>query len=287
MSNSASHYVSNDAALEQSKAKALEQSISRLQADHAERSAQRGARYAEEARIQDRVRDLMLDHLRSKEVEFKQLAEDRRRLIEGRPKVAHRPLPMGGLPIRALADTARWFGKVPPYDFTWTSGSGQGASESASTDGNMDFKTQSIGGEKSVGGGIGFWFSAGPAGDPAARFSNTCRFSIEWSQSAAGYVADNHGRVWLSVWGMSENNWVAVSGDQFPSWFDHVGWYKSHHNSHGGETSQELFFNAQPNGLYACWVNASIRCYADNGFLGFANSTAHLRIGLAAVYVGL
>ena len=68
-----------------------------------------------------------------------------------------------------------------------------------------------------------------------------------------------------SVWGMSENGWVGTSGDEFPTWLDHVGWYESHQNSGGGETSQELFFNAQPNGLYACWVNASIRCYADNG----------------------
>jgi hypothetical protein len=55
MSNSPSQYTPNDAALEQAKAKALEQSISRLQADHAERSAQRRARFAEDARIQDRA----------------------------------------------------------------------------------------------------------------------------------------------------------------------------------------------------------------------------------------
>jgi hypothetical protein len=73
MSNSPSQYAPNDAALEQSKAKALEQSISRLQADHAERSAQRRALNAENARIQDRVRDLMFGHLRSKEVELRSL----------------------------------------------------------------------------------------------------------------------------------------------------------------------------------------------------------------------
>ena len=276
----------DDAALEQSNA--LEQCISRLQADHAERSAQRRARYAEDARIQDRARDLMFgSHLRSNAVELRQLAEDRRKLIEGRPKLVQRPLLTEGLPIRrAPADTERWFGKTPPYDFTWTSGSGQGG-ESATTGGNIDLNTQSLGGEKSVGGGIGFWFSAGPGGDSAARFTTTCRFSLEWSQTAQLYVADNQGRVWLSVWGMSENRWVASSGDQYPSWIDHVGGYQSHHNSHGGETSQELFFNAQPNGLYACWVNASVRCYADNGFLGFADSIASLRIALAAVYVGL
>jgi hypothetical protein len=68
MNNSPSHYASNDAALEESKLKALEQSISRLQADHAEQSAQRRARLAEDARIQDRFRDLMFGHLRSKGV---------------------------------------------------------------------------------------------------------------------------------------------------------------------------------------------------------------------------
>ena len=53
MIKSPSQYGSNDEALEHSKAKALEQSISRLQADHAERSAERRARNAEDARIQD------------------------------------------------------------------------------------------------------------------------------------------------------------------------------------------------------------------------------------------
>src|SRR3982074_2091570 len=135
MSNSPSQYAPNDAALEQSKAKALEQSISRLQADHAERSTQRRARNAEDARIQDRVRDLMFGHLRSKEVELKQLAEDRRRLIEGRAPKLVRRLSMEGLPIRRSPDdmAPRSLGRVPPYDFTWTSGSGQGG-ESATTD---------------------------------------------------------------------------------------------------------------------------------------------------------
>jgi hypothetical protein len=175
------------------------------------------------------------------------------------------------------------FGKVPPYDFTWTSGSGQG-DESATTDGYIELKTQSIGsGEQSVGGGIGFWFPASPGG--ARRFSNTCRFSFDWSETAQFYVADNGGSVWLRVWGMSENDWVGTSGDQFPSWFQHVGGLDSQHNSQSGETSQELFFNAQPNGLYACWVNASIRCNADRGAFGFADSTARLHIALAAVYV--
>jgi hypothetical protein len=283
MSNSPSQYAPNDAALEHSKAKALEQSISRLQADHAERSAERRARNAEDARIQDRVRDLMFGHLRSKEVELKQLAEDRRRLIEGRAPKLVRRLSMEGLPIRRSPDdmAPRSLGRVPPYDFTWTSGSGQGG-ESATTDGNIELNTQAFG-EKSVGGGIGFWFPAAAGG--VRRFSNTCRFSFEWSESADLYVADSQGRVWLSVWGMSENGWVGTSGDQFPSWLDHVGWYESHQNSGGGETSQELFFNAQPNGLYACWVNASIRCYADNGAFGFGLSTARLHIALAAVYV--
>jgi hypothetical protein len=287
MSKPPSQYAPNDAALEHSKAKTLEQSISRLQADHAERSAEQRARHAEDARIQDRVRDLMFGHLRSKEVELKQLAEDRRRLIEGRPPKLVRRLSMEGLAPRTFGkvpseDMApRTFGKVPPYDFTWTSGSGQGG-ESATTEGNIELNAQAFG-EKSVGGGIGFWFPAAAGG--ARRFSTTCRFSFEWSDSAMLHVADNQGRVWLSVWGMSENGWVGTSGDQFPSWLDHVGWYEEHQNSGGGETSQELFFNAQPNGLYACWVNASIRCYADNGVAGFGLSTARLHIALAAVYV--
>ena len=70
----------------------------------------------------------------------------------------------------------------PPYDFTWTSGSGQGG-ESATTEGNIELNTQGIGGEQNVGGGIGFWFPAAAGG--ARRFSTTCRFSFEWSESAS------------------------------------------------------------------------------------------------------
>ena len=151
MNNSPSHYAPNDAALEESKLKALEQSISRLEADHAERSAQRRARYAEDARIQGRFRDLMFGHLRSKDVELKQLAEDRRRLIEGRPKLVRRPS-MEGLSLRRSPDDAvkpLSFARVPPYDFTW-------GGASASTGGDITLSVQSLGnGERSVGGGIG------------------------------------------------------------------------------------------------------------------------------------
>ena len=174
------------------------------------------------------------------------------------------------------------FAKPPPYDFTWTSGSGQGT-ETASTDGPIDLSTQALGGEASVGAGIGFWFPA--RGGGARRFGTSISFSYEWSERAQLYVGDNHGRVWLSVWGMSENGWVGTSADQSPSWTDHVGWYDSHHDSRDGQASQELVFNALPNSLYACWINASLRCYADHGTLGFAVSTARLHFDLALVFV--
>jgi hypothetical protein len=118
MSNSPSNYTPIDA-LEQSKLdEALEQSKSRLAADHAERCAQRRARYAEDARMQDRVRDLMFgQQIRSKEVELKQLAEDRRKLIEGRPKLVRRPLLTKGLPIQPSPATPFTYGRFPPYDF--------------------------------------------------------------------------------------------------------------------------------------------------------------------------
>jgi hypothetical protein len=95
-------------ALEQAKSEALEQSISQIQADLAERSAQRRAQFAEDARLQDRFRDILFGHLRSKEVELKQLAEDQRGLIEARAKFIRRPLLMkGNFPIpRSPANTA-------------------------------------------------------------------------------------------------------------------------------------------------------------------------------------
>jgi hypothetical protein len=282
MTNAPSQYAPNDAALEEAKLKALQQSISQLQADHAQQSAQRRAQYAEDARIQDRFRDLMFGHLRSKEAELKQLAEDRRRLIEGRPKLVRRPLLTKGLPIEPSSATPNAFGRPPPYDFTWTSGSGQGT-ETASTDGPIDLYTQSLGwGEQSVGAGIGFWFPSREGG--ARRLGTSISFSYNWSEGAQAYVGDNHGRVWLTVWGMAENGWVGTSGDQSPSWTDHVGWYESHHDRRDGQASQELVFNARPNSLYACWLNTSLRCYADHGFLGFADSTAQLNINLALVW---
>jgi hypothetical protein len=234
--------------------------------------------------MQDRVRDLMFgQQLRSKEVELKQLAEDRRKLIEGRPRLVRRPLLTKGLPIQQSPT----FFRTPPYDFTWTSGSPDAGTESATTDGFIDLFVQTIGsGERSVGGGIGFWFRAARAESPPVRFGTSVSFSYEWSEGAQLYVADNHGRTWLTVWGMSENGWVATSGEQPPTWTDHVGWYESHHDSAAGDTSQEVFFNAQPNGLYACWVNCSADVYADNGVAGFSDSTIRMHIALAAVFVG-
>jgi hypothetical protein len=286
MSNSPSNYTPIDA-LEQSKLdEALEQSKSRLAADHVERSAQRRARYAEDARMQDRVRDLMFgQQLRSKEAELKQLAEDRRKLIEGRPKLVGRPLLTKGLPIQPSPAIPFTYGGFPPYDFTWTSGSGQGT-ESATTDGFIDLFVQGLGDERSVAGAIGVWFQAAAESPPVRRFSTSVSFSYEWSEGAQLYVADNHGHTRLMVWGMSENAWVAMSGDQPPSWSDHVGWYESHHDSNpGAQAFPELFFNAQPNGWYQCWLVCSAYVYADHGVAGFSDSTIRMHIALAAVFV--
>ena len=185
MSKSPSQYAPNDAALEHSKSKALEQSISRLQADHAERSAERRARYAEDARIQDRVRDLMFGHLRSKEVELKQLAEDRRRLIEGRPPNSSDAslwkdwLRACGVPLRYGAEDVR---QSSPHTTSPGPREAVKVAKAPLLMGNIELNAQAFG-EKSVGGGIGFWFPAAAGG--ARRFSTTCRFSFEWSESAS------------------------------------------------------------------------------------------------------
>ena len=62
----------------------------------------------------------MFGHLRSKEVELKQLAEDRRRLIEGRAPTLYGWLSMEGLPIRRSPDdmAPRVFGRVPSIRLT-------------------------------------------------------------------------------------------------------------------------------------------------------------------------
>jgi hypothetical protein len=64
-------------------------------------------------------------------------------MIEGRPKFARRPLLTKGLPIAPSPTMPFTFAKPPPYDFTWTSGSGQGT-ETASTDGPIELSTQSL-----------------------------------------------------------------------------------------------------------------------------------------------
>ena len=181
MSNSGSDYTAMDAVKRSKLDAALEHSKSRLSAEHAERSAQRRARYAEDARMQARIRDLMFgDQLRSKEVELKQLAEDRRKLIEGRPKLVRRPLLTKGLPIQPSPATPFTYARTPPYDFTWTSGSGQGT-ETATTDGFIDLFVQGLGDERSVAGAIGFWFQAAaqvlPCGalPPASAFLTSGR----------------------------------------------------------------------------------------------------------------
>jgi hypothetical protein len=67
---------------------------------------------------------------------------------------------------------------------------------------------------------------------------------------------------------------------------DNAGWYESHQNNEGGTTSEEVFFNVQPNSLYACWINSSAAVFGDGGgVLGVSASSIHLHIELAAVYV--
>ena len=268
--------------LEKAKSEALEQSISQLQADHAEESAQQRAQSAEDGRLQDRFRDLLFGHLRPKEAKFKQIADDQRALIVARANFVRRPVLMKGkLPIpRPAANTAS-VTKVLPFDFTWTSNSGQG-SESANKDtGVYDLAVQSIGAHnKSVGAGIGFWFSSDAAGNPNQRFSVGISFSDQWQEHAMGYTAYSAARTWLTVWGMSERGWVATSADQKPSWSQGVGWGQSQAISEGGPSNFETFFNARPNSLYACWVQSSARVDADSGAFGFADSTIHLNVEL-------
>jgi hypothetical protein len=265
-------------ALEQSKSEALEQSKSQLQAYHAERSAQRRAQYAEDARIQDKFRDLMLGQLRSNEVGLKQLAADQSRLIERRAKLIRLPLlAKGKRPMpRSLTDTAS-VTRGPPYDFTYPSPSQPPGASADQNTGVYDLAVQSIGnGDQAVGAGIGFWFSSDAAGNPAQRFTAVVDFSFDWWDSAAGYVAHNNARTWLSVWGMSENGWVVSSGDQTPSWSDGAGWYENHGNNQSGTSVCQTFFNARPNSLYACWVQSSADAYADSGVFGNAASSIHI-----------
>jgi hypothetical protein len=159
--------------------------------------------------------------------------------------------------------------------------SGQG-SESANKDtGVYDLAVQSIGAhDQSVGAGIGFWFSSDAAGKPHQRFAVGISFSDDWREKAMGYTAYSNARTWLTVWGMSENAWVATSGDQKPSWSVGVGWGDSQGNNESGPSNFETFFNTRPNSLYACRVQSSAHVNADSGAFGFADSTIHLHVEL-------
>ena len=270
-------------ALEQSKSEALEQMKLQLQADHAEQNAQLRAQHAEDARLQDRFRNILFGHLSSKEVELKQLAEDQRRLIEERAKLIRRPLLMKGkLPIpRSPANTASVL-KVAPFDFTWTS-SGQGSASANKDTGVYNLSVQSIGsGTRSVGAGIGFWFSSDAVGNTGQRFAAYIAFTEDYHETAMGYTAYSKVRTWLTVWGMSERGWVASSGDQTPSWAYGVSWGDSHGVYQSGGSNLVTAFNAQPNSLYACWVQSSAEVNADHGTFGFADSTIHLDIQLSS-----
>jgi hypothetical protein len=258
------------------KDQALEQSKSQLQAYYEKRSALRCARYAEDARTQDKFRDLLLGQLRSNEVELKQLAADQSKLIERRAKLIARPLlTKGKRPTpRSPADTAS-VTRGPPYDGTYAFG--PGVANADQNTGAYDLQIQSIGnGDQAVGAGIGFWFSSDAAGNQAQRFTAVVDFSFDWWDSAAAYVAHNNAHTWLTVWGMSENGWVAWSGDQTPSWSDGVGWYENHGNNQSGTSVCVTVFNALPNSLYFCWVQSSADAYADSGAFGNAASSIHM-----------
>jgi hypothetical protein len=279
---------SSTKSLEQLKSEAVEQSIAQLQAYLAERNAQRRAQYAEDARIQDKFRDLLFGQLRSNEAALKQLAADQSRLIESRSKIIRRPMLATKKPPMPLSpkNAAAAFFKVPPYDSTWTSNSGQGTESADKNTGVYDLPVPSPGnGPQTVGAGVGFWYSnQGPAG--SVGFTAVVNYSFDWWDKAAAYVAHNDGRTWLTVWGMSENGWVLTSGNQTPSWSDGVGWYESHSDNESAQTTCTASFNALANGLYFCWVQSSADAYADSGVFGDAFSSIHINITLSEAVVG-
>jgi hypothetical protein len=97
------------------RAAAVEQSTAQSLADHAARSALRRAQFAEDARIDDRFRDMMFGHLSPDDPKVKQAATERRRLIEARTKLGFAPtqtLPPASPPPTTAASITR----NPPFD---------------------------------------------------------------------------------------------------------------------------------------------------------------------------
>ena len=216
-----------------------------------------------------------------KRSEFKQIADDQRALIEARANFVRRPVLMKGkLPIpRPAANTASVHKGGSHSTSPGPRISGQG-SESANKDtGVYDLAVQSIGAHnKSVGAGIGFWFSSDAAGNPTSASLLAFLFltsgrSTQWGILRIVPRAHGHG-------GLSERGWVATSADQKPSWSQGVGWGQSQAISEGGPSNFETFFNPRPNSLYACWVQSSARVDADSGAFGFADLTIHLNVEL-------
>lgn len=251
----------------------------------------RQAYRAEFAKIEEQKRKLLLGVLGPREAELKALAAQRRELREARAK---RGLHLRGQDVRPLsglhtADSSSIIIKAPPYDFSWTSGSGQGSEGADQNAGTYQLAVQSFGnGELSVAAGIGFWFfSAG--GNPSQRFAAVCDYADDWFDDAFAYVAHNDGRTRLWVFGVSENAWV-VQSDQTPSWSDGVGWFESHGNDSaggdGGRVASETFFTAQPNSWYQCWVWSSASVYSDGGFFGFSDSSIHMSMSVPFAVMG-
>lgn len=263
---SAEEQAQRAAAVEQSKAQSL--------AVHAQRSALRRAQFAEDARIDDRFRDMMFGHLSPDDPKVKQAAAERRRLIEARTKLSFAPtqiLPPASAPVTPADTNAR----NPPFDETYVT-HGQGTETADKNSGVYELRVQSIGnGHQTVGAGIGFWFASGP-GNPAQRFSAFIDYEDDWWDKASGYAAHSDGRTWLTVWGMAENGWVSTSPNQTPSWSDGVGWAEGHHNNESGRTGLTTVFNARPNSSYFCWVQSAADAYADGGAFGIAASSIHI-----------
>jgi hypothetical protein len=259
-----------------------------LSAEFTERNRRIEARRQELARIDRQRRDLILEPLRPHQAALMRLAEATRDLLGTRERhVARRKaVQLAGTRDARVTLPSGLVIQTPPFDFAWTSGSGQGSEAADAGNASYSLAVQSFGeGSRNVAAGVGYWFFSGTGGTPLPftdqrmwLFNAVCDYADDWWDGAEGYVAHNSGTTRLWVFGAAEQDWVARS-DQTPSWSDGVGWFESHRNGgEDGSINNAMMFLARPNSWYQCWVWSAASVYADGGVFGIADSSIHMDI---------
>ena len=168
--------------------------------------------------------------------------------------------------------------KVPPYDMPLTVNYGSAEAFADVTSGNCQAYTL---GDGSGWGSAGLMVSFLATEDNAnQRFAALVDYGYDWLDEAFFFTAHSDGNTSISVWGASENAWVAQSGSLVPSWSDGAGWLDNHGDNGDGTESLQVFFPVQRNSWYFAWVRCDVS--SDDTF---PQSLGMAEIGLTIPFV--